>query len=236
MSLLSFKTIQSTNPKHALISNSWLPSSFLSTSLTVISLWLCSAVAVPLFADDDTSEPVLKQAQQYTLTLGGQLPEFSVTTKGELFLKGKKVIHKPWSSHVIQGKPAIMQILIASPKAKKMNEHFIAKVEDKAYDFNQLANVNIVVSKTMPSLFRGFVTKELKKNKKKHPHAQLIEDQKADVWKALNLYEPSSITPDSLIMVIDRAGNIVYLREGVMTDPEIELFFNTVEGLLATFE
>lgn len=168
----------------------------------VISLLLSLAVTLPARAE---------------IAVGSQLPSIHVAERGELVLKDKKeVSYQPWSTDQLRGKVHVLQAMAGRMSTKNLNKPFTDALEKENFSHDHLLTTTVINLDDTLFGTAGIVNSELKSNKIKYWYSSIVADKNGAVAKALAL-QPSS----SAIAVISPTGEVLFFKDGAMTEAEI---------------
>lgn len=161
------------------------------------------------------------------LDIEAPLPTLTIKNSGEIILDKGKAKFVSWSSGQLDNTINLVQVLAASQQAADLNRPYLDKF-GKQFESNKSVNTTtVVVSNNIPSLLGGFVKRELKKNKKAHPHAIMINDKKGltrDVWQLPNT--------EAILILIDSNGVVKKYHEGELAESEHQSWLMATEKLL----
>lgn len=155
-------------------------------------------------------------SQAANIELGKSLKSLTIADKGELLQKGKGFEFQPWSSDRLRGKLHVVQYLAASMSARAINKPFTDKLNTlKKHQEKYIVTVVLNLDDALwgTSLF---VISSLKRAKKGHPESSLVVDK-----NALGRQHWQLKKDNSAIMVINKSGEVIYFKEGAMTEQEI---------------
>jgi YtfJ family uncharacterized protein len=146
-------------------------------------------------------------AQAANITVGAPLPDLAISDKGEIVRQGDKYEWKAWDTAMLPGKVQVVQYLAARLTASKINEPFTdalreAKLPNDKHESTTLINADDATWGTS-----GFIDGELKSNKKKYPHARMIQDAKGEGLKAWGLKKEGSA-----IAILDKTGKVIFFK------------------------
>ncbi|MDX7988816.1 YtfJ family protein [Xenorhabdus sp. 12] len=163
----------------------------------------------------------------HNITLGQPVPAVSVTDKGELQLNDGKFSYKNWSSAELPGKVRTIQHIAGRSSAKEMNDPLIQAL--KAADLPQDKYQTTSVVNTDDAIFGTsvFVRNSLEDSKKEFPWSQFIVDSNGLAKKAWGL-EPDS----SAIIVLDKQGNVKFVKDGKLSNEEIQHVISLIKDEL----
>jgi uncharacterized protein len=163
------------------------------------------------------------------IEVGGTLPNFTVPSKGELVLNGEKISHKPWStSQIALGSPA----LIFHTAARMSSDGIIAPLKKRlnAREFEPGSFQSISIINLNDALWgtSGLISSELSKNKREHPEAILVADEKGAGIKAWTLS-----TGTVSFILVDDEGKIRYIKEGKLSAADIDTIMTLLDEEIA---
>ncbi|PHM50853.1 YtfJ family protein [Xenorhabdus miraniensis] len=152
----------------------------------------------------------------HNITLGQQVPAVSVTDKGELLLNDGKFSYQNWSTTELPGKVRTIQHIAGRSSAKEMNDPLIQALKNANLPKDQYQTTSIV--NTDDAIFGTsvFVRNSLEDSKKQFPWSQFIVDSNGLSKTAWGL-EPKS----SAIIVLDKNGNVKFVKDGKLNNEEI---------------
>ena len=171
---------------------------------------------------------LLFSSHSFAIELDSPLPALNIKEAGEIVINEKgKAKFISWSSSNLISSISLLQVLKASQEAADINKVYLDKFGERFNDNNKVDSATIVVSNNIPSLLGGFVKKELKKNKKAHPHAIMINDKKGITRSAWELPETQAI-----MMLVDSKGVVRKYHEGKLADSEHQNWNSAIDELL----
>ncbi|MDC9596985.1 YtfJ family protein [Xenorhabdus anantnagensis] len=152
----------------------------------------------------------------HNIILKQQVPAVSVTDKGELLLNNGKFSYQKWSSTELPGKVRTIQHIAGRSSAKEMNDPLIQALKNTDLPKDKYQTTSIV--NTDDAIFGTsiFVRNSLEDSKKQFPWSQFIVDSNGLAKKAWGL-EPKS----SAIIVLDKNGNVKFVKDGKLSNEEI---------------
>jgi len=151
------------------------------------------------------------------IQIGKPLPELSIDDRGELILLGEdKISYRAWQSAEHPQKIHVLQYLAGTRKARRQTRAFTDRLEEAlpkgSYQFTTVINLDDAIWGT-----GGFVIGEVKSSKRKYPDSTIVLDEEGTGLQTWQLLEKSSA-----IVVIDETGTVLYLKQGTMSEDEIE--------------
>lgn len=156
--------------------------------------------------------------------LGQPLPQLAIDDRGELVLDNDEFSFQPWELPAAIGKFHVVQYMAGTKGASELNKPFTDRLKEIAvgsYKVTTVINLDEAMWGTS-----GFVISELKKNKRRYPRSHMVVDADGigrELWK----FESKS----SAIVIVDAAGSVRYLKDGAMSEPEIEQALKLISGV-----
>ncbi len=159
------------------------------------------------------------QADTSAIQTGATLPSLSINDKGELMLSGDDISYKPWSSNELANgqKVQILQYLAARSSASKINEPFTDRLEQEKLSTDTHHVTTIINASDAIWGTGGFVSGELKSNKKKYPRSSLVDDAEGKGAKTWKLEAESSA-----IAILSPTGKVLFFKQGALSPAEID--------------
>ncbi|NRH25898.1 YtfJ family protein [Pantoea stewartii] len=166
-------------------------------------------------------------ALAHNLEPGKRVPPVGVNDKGELILVQEKFSYKDWNSAQLNGKVRVIQHIAGRSSAKEMNAALVeaiksAKLPHDRYQTTTIVNTDDAIPGT--SLF---VRSSIQSNKKQYPWSQFIVDSKGNVQHAWQLQQGGSA-----IVVLDKNGQVKYVKDGALTQQEVKEVITLLKTLL----
>lgn len=154
------------------------------------------------------------------IQVGQPLPELAIAERGELLLENEEFSYAPWRLPKTTDKVHVLQYMAGRMTARGQSKPFTDRLKDSlplgSYHVTTVINLDDALWGTS-----GFVIGELKDSKKKYPLSTIVLDENGTGLETWQL-RPKGAT----IMVLDTFGTVLYLKEGGMSEDEIE---NTLE-------
>ena len=157
-----------------------------------------------------------------------RVPAVGVNDKGELLLQQDKFSYKNWNSAQLSGKVRVVQHIAGRSSAKEMNAALIeaikaAKLPHDRYQTTTIVNTDDAIPGT-----GMFVRSSIESNKQQYPWSQFIVDDKGNVQRAWQLQQGGSA-----IVVLDKRGTVKFVKDGPLTQEEVQQVVTLVTSLLA---
>jgi YtfJ family uncharacterized protein len=149
-------------------------------------------------------------------TVDAPLPSLNITERGELTMSGDDFEFVPWRSDAGLGNVHVMQYFAATKSDSEIFQPFtdlIGKTfEPGAVHITTILNLDRAMWGTS-----GMVISELKKNKRIHPTATLVVDD-----KGLGVNEWALGEKGAVLLILDDKGIVKYVTRQAMTDAELK--------------
>ncbi len=166
-------------------------------------------------------------ATAHNLTLNQTVPPTGVADKGELMYQNEQFSYQNWNSAQLTGKVRVIQHIAGRTSAKEMNDPLIgaikaANLAREYYQTTTIVNTDDAILGTGP-----FVRSSLEESKKTFPWSQFIVDSHGNVRKSWQLDAKSSA-----IVVLDKRGQVRYVKDGALSTQEVQQVMNLLPQLL----
>lgn len=166
-------------------------------------------------------------ANANNLHLGEKLPSVGITDKGELVLSNNTISYQTWYSSSLVNKARIIIAMAGRSSAKQINAKLItaisaAKFPNTDYQTTTIINKNDAVWGT-----GSFVISATKDSKKQYPWSSIVLDSNGVVQKTWGLKKENSA-----VIVINKNGQILFEKEGKLTQQEINNIIQLVRDNL----
>lgn len=154
------------------------------------------------------------------------VPAVKVAEYGEIVLAGKETKFQPWASSALAGKVRVVHHLAGRTAAKEKNQAMIDAI--KAAHFNPATyQTTTIINADDAIVGTGmFVKSSAEKGKVENPHSQVVLDDKSAVKNAWGLN-----AKDSAIIVLDKTGKVKFVKEGKLSDADIQSVIGLVKTL-----
>ncbi len=164
----------------------------------------------------------------HNLTLNQRVPPTGVNDKGELLLKNDQFSYQPWNSAQLSGKVRVIQHIAGRTSAKEMNDPLIEAIKQAGLPKDRYQTTSIVNTDDAIIGTSLFVRNSIEDSKKQFPWSQFIVDSDGVVRKAWGL-QPKS----SAIIVLDKTGNVAWVKDGALTPQEVQQVINLLHQLVS---
>src|SRR5471030_656531 len=156
-------------------------------------------------------------ATAHNVVIDNRLPAVGVDDKGELNYVNNDFSYSRWNSAKLPGKVRVVQHMAGRTNAKALNTPLddaigAANLPRDRYQTTTIINTDDAIIGT-----GMFVSSSIESGKKEFPWSQIIVDSQGLVKKAWQL-EPKS----SAVMVLDKNGVIKFVKEGALTQEEVQ--------------
>ena len=162
------------------------------------------------------------------IQIGQPLPELSIDERGELLITDEdKFAFQAWQAPMQADKVHVLQYIAGTRKARSQTQAFTDRLEESlpkgSYQFTTVINLDDAMWGTS-----GFVVGEVKSSKRKYPDSTIVLDEDGTGLQAWQLQKKSSA-----IVVIDTNGTVLYLKQGTMSEDEIEATVELIRQQIA---
>lgn len=166
-------------------------------------------------------------ASALALHQGQPLPTVAVAQRGELVLQGDKVNYQTWHSSQLTGKVRVIQHIAGRSKAKELNAPLIeaikaAKLPHDRYQTTTIINLDDALFGTGP-----FVVGKTEDSKREFPWSSFVLDKDGRVRQQWDLASESSA-----IAVLDKSGLVLFVKEGALSQAEIQQVMTLIQANL----
>ncbi|MDG3087024.1 YtfJ family protein [Vibrio hannami] len=179
---------------------------------SLIALTLCAA-------------PFVSMA--HNLSVGSSLPDITVEKHGEITLKGEEVSYSEWNNQKMLGKVRIIQAIAGRKSSKKMNAPLMTAIGEAKFPEDSYQTTSIINQDDAMWGTGSFVKSSAQDSKKEFPWSSIVLDKDGSVANAWELQEESSA-----IIVLDKQGQILFVKEGALNEAEIQDVLNLVKSNL----
>ncbi|MCG3864937.1 MULTISPECIES: YtfJ family protein [unclassified Photobacterium] len=158
---------------------------------------------------------------------GETLPGVTVTNKGELVLKGKTISYQSWRSTKLTGKMRILFAIAGRSSAKDLNAPLITAISAANFPENKYQTTTIINQSDAIWGTGGFVKSATEDSKREYPWSSIVLDTNGIVQKSWDLKKESSA-----VFVINKAGQVIFAKEGKLSTNEINTVILLVKNNL----
>lgn len=160
----------------------------------------------------------------HNISVGQPLPNVEVKSHGEIILKGDDTIFQAWSTQDMTGKVRVIQAIAGRSSSKELNAPLMAaitaaKFPQQSYQTTSIINQDDAIWGT-----GSFVKSSAQDSKKEFPWSSMVLDEEGTVASSWDLAEESSA-----IIVQDKQGTVLFVKEGALDDSEIQQVLKLVK-------
>ena len=160
----------------------------------------------------------------HNLSIGATVPDVKVGAYGEIVMQGKGIAYQPWASQNMLGKVRVIQAIAGRSSAKEMNAPLMsaitaAKFPQESYQTTTIINQDDSIWGT-----GSFVKSSAQDSKQEFPWSSMVLDKDGKVASTWALQEESSA-----IIVQDKQGKILFIKEGALTTDEINQVIQLIQ-------
>jgi len=159
----------------------------------------------------------------HNLALGERLPNVTITDKGYVGLVNGEFGYREWSTNELQNKVILIQHIAGRTSAKLLNKPMIDKLKKLKFPIDKYNTATLVNLNDVGWFPGAIVVSQVGLNKVAFPDAIFVLDQNGDMRNEWGLSSGSSA-----IILLDKEGKILYVKDGEMNSEEID----TVVGLI----
>ncbi|WP_025673599.1 YtfJ family protein [Salinivibrio socompensis] len=163
----------------------------------------------------------------HTIQNGAPLPTASVTEHGELTLKDKDLVYANWQTEQLPGKVRVIQAIAGRSSAKEMNAPLMDAITAADFDDARYQTTTIINQDDAMWGTGGFVKSSAEDSKREFSWSSIVLDENGSVAKAWRLKEESA-----LIAVLDEKGMVRFVKEGKLSEDEVNQVFSLVAELV----
>lgn len=155
----------------------------------------------------------LASSPSLALDVGSTVPAFKIDKPGEVIIAGDELTKAPWQSEAIGGgQPALVFYLPARASSEDDIDPLRKKLDKEDYAPGSFHSITVVNLDDALWGTSGFVESQVGKNKRAHPRATMVLDQKGTGRKALQLPKKTTV-----VFLVDAEGRVLDYREGALT-------------------
>ena len=155
-------------------------------------------------------------ATAHNLSLGSAVPAVNVDAYGEIVLQGKGTAFQPWASQQMLGKVRVIQAIAGRSSSKEMNAPLMQAITAAQFPAEHYQTTTIINQDEAIWGTGSFVKSSAQDSKVEFPWSSLVLDENGVVAKNWALKEESSA-----IIVQDKQGKVLFVKEGALSDSEI---------------
>ncbi|MEJ2765846.1 YtfJ family protein [Photobacterium sp. MCCC 1A19761] len=166
-------------------------------------------------------------ATAHTLNVGQPLPIATVTNPGEIMLQGDDITYQPWNTSQLAGKVRVIQAIAGRSSAKEMNAEMMQAITAAGFPADQYQTTTIINQDDSIWGTGGFVKSSAEDSKREFSWSSMVLDADGQVHGTWALQEESSA-----IIVLDNASNVLFVKEGKLSQDEIATAINLIKRQL----
>ena len=154
--------------------------------------------------------------QVFALEIGQSLPTLEIDSRGELLLADDEYSYQAWQVPMEMDKPQVIQYLAGRKSARAQSKPFTDRLEQDLPEGSVHVTTVINLDDAMWGT-SGFVLSEVKKSKRKYPMSTIVLDEDGTGLQTWQLQEGGAN-----ILVLNASGTVLYMKQGAMSEGEIE--------------
>ena len=150
------------------------------------------------------------------IRVGEKLPPLRIADLGECVIHGDETVFEPWESSTMLGKVQIVEYVAARAGIDRLHRPLFDAIAEAGFPAAALAVTKLVNADDALWGTSGLVTSKVGENKKEFPENSLVVDAKGIGLRRWGLQQGSGA-----IALLDRSGDVLFFKEGGLTDDEI---------------
>lgn len=152
----------------------------------------------------------------HNIEVGKKLPAVDIPSYGEIVIDKDSTKYTFWNTKKLLGKVRVIQAIAGRSSSKELNAPLMsaitaAELPESDYQTTTIINQDDAIWGT-----GSFVKSSAESSKEEFPWSSLVLDENGNAAKAWDLQEESSA-----IIVQDKQGNVLFVKEGALTDSEV---------------
>ena len=162
-----------------------------------------------------------------SLGAGQPLPSLDIEAGGEISVSNNNISVRPWSSKSFEttGKVQVVHYVAANRKVARQNKPFSQAIDEKQFSTQKLGKTVIVHMADTLSLARTLVVNKLADRKSTQHETNFVIDD-----NGLGLERWGMKRGSYAIIVLDGNGNLLFAKDGPLSDIEIRQTIKLIEG------
>lgn len=148
---------------------------------------------------------------------GDTIPAAAVKSHGEVLLNSDDISYQSWDTQQMLGKTRVIQAIAGRSAAKALNKPLMEAITASQFPAGQYQTTTIINQDDAMWGTGGFVKSSAEDSKVDFPHSSIVLDENGAVAKAWELE-----TENSMIAVQNPEGQILWVKEGALSDEEIQ--------------
>ncbi len=163
----------------------------------------------------------------HSLQLNQPVPAVNVEKYGEIFVQGEDTVFQKWNTESLKGKVRIIQAIAGRSSAKAMNADLMSAITAEQFPEQDYQTTTIINQDDAIWGTGSFVKSSAEDSKLEFPWSSIVLDESGVVAKSWDLQPESSV-----IIVQDKAANILFVKEGALNEQEIQQVLQLVKQSL----
>jgi YtfJ family uncharacterized protein len=150
------------------------------------------------------------------IRVGERLPPLRIADLGECMIRGEEAVFEPWDSSALLGRIRVVEYVAARASTSRLHEPLYDEIAKAGFPPGELVVTKLVNSDDALWGTSGLVASKVGDNKKEFPENILVVDAKGIGRRRWGLKEASGA-----IALLDRSGEVLFFKEGGLTEDEI---------------
>lgn len=160
----------------------------------------------------------------HNISVGQTLPSVEVANYGEIILDGKETAFKAWATQDMLGKVRVVQAIAGRSSSKEMNAPLMTAITAAQFPEDKYQTTTVINQDDSIWGTGSFVKSSAQDSKKEFPWSSMVLDEEGTVASAWDLAQESSA-----IIVQDKQGNVLFVKEGALNESEIKQVISLVK-------
>lgn len=161
------------------------------------------------------ASPMLVSA--HNLTVGETLPKVNVASYGEILVADNDTVYQAWNSDAMLGKVRVVQAIAGRSNSKAMNAPLMSAITAAQFPAESYQTTTIINQDDSIWGTGSFVKSSAQDSKTEFPWSSMVLDEEGVVAANWDLTSESSA-----IIVQDKQGKVLFVKEGVLTENDVE--------------
>lgn len=161
----------------------------------------------------------------HNLSINKTVPSVSVEQYGEIFYVNNAFQYSKWNTEQLKGKVRVLQVIAGRSSAKAMNADLMSAITLEKFPESEYQTTTIINQDDSIWGTGGFVKSSAEESKKDFSWSSMVLDENGVVAKAWDLKEENSA-----IIVQDQQGKILFVKEGKLSENEIEQIIALIQA------
>ncbi len=164
----------------------------------------------------------------HNILLNKNVPSVSLSQHGEItYNSNGDAIYQKWDTEQLKQKVRVLQVIAGRSNAKAMNAELMTAISKEKFPEKKYQTTTIINQDDAIWGTSSFVKSSAEQSKKEFSWSSVVLDEKGEVAKAWGLQEKNSA-----IIVQNKQGNVLYIKEGKLSADEITVVIDLIHAQL----